>query len=489
MLERLGIYGMEMIEKPLLAGLVTGEPVLLVGGHGTAKTALCRNIAKDLDQPFIAYDAGKAMFEDILGFPDPSSLQKGEITYISTPVSIWGKRFVLIDELSRAAPAMQNKWLEVIRSRQIMGLKLPDLDFVFAAMNPPSYLGAHPLDEALAGRFALVIRVPEVSEVSEEAVLKIVRNITEDDVKGARGAHNRAPEQAHGAGDWAPKADVAVLGDFLIRARRRLSEFDHKAASLLASYVAELASYLRARDVALDGRRLGMMWRTLQAFLCVEAEMAGAGAIDIGASGSSIAECLPHAVPFAATGQADMPNAALRAAHEASFPILRGEAKPRHLLLPTNTLDAVRIFEERHREAKPEERRDGVSRLLARTKSQGEESERVAALAGLCEMARAVCSGDLHLEPDDQYRILERYRAFTEVTEENADDFRRELRSAHGAESEHSFLSAHGMTAFRMAYLHLKGNSRSVDSDRLVHLAEVLEGVLKATGGAAEEIA
>jgi MoxR-like ATPase len=469
---------MEMIEKPLLAGLVTGEPVLLVGGHGTAKTALCRNIARDLDQPFIAYDAGKAMFEDILGFPDPSSLQKGEITYISTPVSIWGKRFVLIDELSRAAPAMQNKWLEVIRSRQIMGLKLPDLDFVFAAMNPPSYLGAHPLDEALAGRFALVIRVPEVSEVSEEAVLKIVRNVTEDDVKGARSA-----------GDWAPKKDGAVLGDFLMRARRRLSEFDHQAASLLASYVAELASYLRARDVALDGRRLGMMWRTLQAFLCVEAEMAGAGAIDIGASGPSIAECLPHAVPFAATGQADTPSAALRAAHEASFPILRGEAKPRHLLLPTNTLDAVRIFEERHREAKPEERRDGVSRLLARTKSQGEESERVAALAGLCGMARAVCSGDLDLEPDDQYRILERYRSFTEVAEEDADEFRRELRHAHGAESEHSFLAAHAMTAFRMAYLHLKGSSRSVDSDRLVHLAEALEGVLKATGGNAEEIA
>jgi len=478
MFERLGIYGIEKVEKPLLAGLVTGEPVLLVGGHGTAKTALCRRIARDLDLPFIAYDAGKAMFEDILGFPDPSSLQNGEISYISTPVSIWGKRFVLIDELSRAAPAMQNKWLEVIRSRQIMGQELPHLDFVFAAMNPPSYLGAHPLDEALAGRFSLVIRVPEVSEVSEDALLKIVRNITEDDVKGARGASN-----------WAPKEVGAGLAEFLTRARNRLSAFDPEAAAALASYVAELSTYLRARDVALDGRRLGMMWRTLQAYLCVEAEMAGAGGIDIGACGSSLAECLPHAVPFAATGQADTANAALRAAHEASFPVLRGEARPRHLLLPANTLEAVRIFQERQREAKPEERRDAVSRLLARTKAQGEDSERVAAFAGLCQMARAVCSGGLDLEPDDQYRVLERYRSFTEVAEEDADEFRMELNRAHGEGGERSFLTARGMTAFRMAFAHLKGSSRRVDSDRLASLAEALEEVFRASGAAAEESA
>ena len=45
MLERLGIYGWRKLETPLLAALVSGEPVLLVGGHGTAKTTVVERLA------------------------------------------------------------------------------------------------------------------------------------------------------------------------------------------------------------------------------------------------------------------------------------------------------------------------------------------------------------------------------------------------------------------------------------------------------------
>ncbi len=76
---------------------------------------------------------------------------------------------------------MQNKWLEVIRSRRIMGKNLDGLKYIIAAMNPPSYIGAHPLDAALAGRFAFVIHVPEVSDMSNQAVSNIVRQVSEDD--------------------------------------------------------------------------------------------------------------------------------------------------------------------------------------------------------------------------------------------------------------------------------------------------------------------
>ena len=37
-LERLGLVGMAAIERVVLAALITGDPLLLLGAHGTAKS-------------------------------------------------------------------------------------------------------------------------------------------------------------------------------------------------------------------------------------------------------------------------------------------------------------------------------------------------------------------------------------------------------------------------------------------------------------------
>ena len=121
--EKIGIYGMQKIEKAVLAGLITGDPVLFIGSHGTAKTTLCRRLAEALGLKFFAYDASKALFEDMIGFPNPDSISRGEIEYVPTKLSIWDKEFILIDEISRARAEMQNKWLEIVRGRQVMGMK------------------------------------------------------------------------------------------------------------------------------------------------------------------------------------------------------------------------------------------------------------------------------------------------------------------------------------------------------------------------------
>lgn len=39
-LERVGLIGFSALEAPLLAALVTGSPLLLIGAHGTAKSLL-----------------------------------------------------------------------------------------------------------------------------------------------------------------------------------------------------------------------------------------------------------------------------------------------------------------------------------------------------------------------------------------------------------------------------------------------------------------
>jgi MoxR-like ATPase len=67
----------------------------------------------------MGYDASKALFEDMIGFPDPSSIASGEIKYVPTKLSLWDKEFILVDEISRARAEMQNKWLEVIRGRNL----------------------------------------------------------------------------------------------------------------------------------------------------------------------------------------------------------------------------------------------------------------------------------------------------------------------------------------------------------------------------------
>ena len=85
---RLGIYGWkETDENLLLASLLTGDPVLLIGSHGTAKTGLFMKIAEALGLCAISYDASKALFEDILGYPNPKKLLEGRVSYIGSDVT------------------------------------------------------------------------------------------------------------------------------------------------------------------------------------------------------------------------------------------------------------------------------------------------------------------------------------------------------------------------------------------------------------------
>jgi MoxR-like ATPase len=77
-------------------------------------------------------------------------LKHGVVEYVPSPVTIWDKELVLIDELNRAVPELQSKWLEIIRSRKIMGFQT-QVKWVWAAMNPMSYSATNALDAALVG--------------------------------------------------------------------------------------------------------------------------------------------------------------------------------------------------------------------------------------------------------------------------------------------------------------------------------------------------
>ena len=263
----LGLHGLSAIANPVLAGLVTGDPVLLVGNHGTAKTALVEALAGALGMRFRAYDASKALFEDIIGFPNPRELGEGKVSYVPTEISIWGTEFVLVDELSRAAPSMQNKWLEVIRARRVMGLAVDSLRHVFAAMNPPGYLGARPLDPALAGRFGFIVQMPTVREMSAGEVGAVIRATAAADAPACPGVFEPgAEEDGRGAAGGA-----GGLVELVDRARAELPSIIERHGEAVVEYVRAFQAMLRPHNVDLDGRRLGLMYRGLCAAMAVDA--------------------------------------------------------------------------------------------------------------------------------------------------------------------------------------------------------------------------
>ena len=269
-LRQLGIFGWkEADENLVLASLLTGDPLLLIGNHGCAKTHVANKVAQALGRRFLVYDASKAMFEDVLGYPNVEKLKHGVVEYVSSPVTIWDKELVLIDELNRAVPELQSKWLEIIRSRKIMGFPT-QVKWVWAAMNPISYSATQALDNALIGRFAIFLYPPDVLQMDEADRIKVATHINGDDAPslaewtGGECAATVCHADVKGIGSRL-RETLAKAGTHFLRLREQmptLAEFLAKFADLL---VRETSG-----EVALDGRRLGFIHRNLLANRAVE---------------------------------------------------------------------------------------------------------------------------------------------------------------------------------------------------------------------------
>jgi MoxR-like ATPase len=164
----LGLAGWDCLEPVVLAALAAEEPLLLVGAHGSAKSLLLERLAAALGLEFRAYNASLLHFDDLVGVPLPDESGRS-LRYIATPTSIWDAEVVFLDELNRTRPELQNKVFPIVHERRVQGVALTRLRHRWAAMNPPPadgdddgacYLGAEPLDPALADRFAFVVEAP-----------------------------------------------------------------------------------------------------------------------------------------------------------------------------------------------------------------------------------------------------------------------------------------------------------------------------------------
>lgn len=178
----LRIYGWGHHAPSLLAAAISGDNVLLLGGKGSNKTSAIKEIARllvkdneNVDDVFHAYSAPNDEFEDIIGFPNPKSIMEGRVDYALTPATIWNKKVVLFGELNRANPELQSKYLQMIQSREILGVRT-SVTHVYADMNPLHYDGCHPLDPALGDRFAFILEVPDFHDLTVEDQKRVLGN-------------------------------------------------------------------------------------------------------------------------------------------------------------------------------------------------------------------------------------------------------------------------------------------------------------------------
>lgn len=253
-LRQIGVYGFNDIEPLILASLVSEDPILLIGLSGTGKTYLLNSISEALGLNHKHYNASLLSFDDLIGFPFPSTDQRS-IEFLPTPATIWDAESVLIDELSRCKPEIQNKFFSIVHERKIQGIALHSLRYRWAAMNPlqtlesdmENYAGSQALDPALADRFAFILDVPDwlaLNEADQEAVV-------------------------WPAGEGALSDDAGTLRDFVTKARSLFEQKIKLPDYNVIIYSRLVTSFLHQADIRISPRRARLMARNLVALLAV----------------------------------------------------------------------------------------------------------------------------------------------------------------------------------------------------------------------------
>ena len=137
-------------------------------------------------------------------------------------------------------------------------------------MNPMSYSATQALDDALVGRFALFIYPPDVLEMNEQDRIRVTTHINGDEAPGIAewtGGEN---------GCTVSSEDTLITGGQMKEMFRKAAEHFRRLQSNLATlpeFLAKFADLLMREtkgEIALDGRRLGFIYRNILANRAVE---------------------------------------------------------------------------------------------------------------------------------------------------------------------------------------------------------------------------
>lgn len=115
----------------VLAGLITGEPTILVSPPGTAKTMMIETLARMVGAKYFYYLLTKFTEPDeLLGPLDIEALKKGEYRRITTN-RLPDAEIVFLDEIFKASSAIRNTLLDIILNKRFLnGTRYQRLDLL-----------------------------------------------------------------------------------------------------------------------------------------------------------------------------------------------------------------------------------------------------------------------------------------------------------------------------------------------------------------------
>lgn len=331
LLSPLGIHGWERIEPLLLAGVMLGEPTLLVGEPGSAKTYLGRVLSHALSSDrkelkYGYYDLSRANFEDVIGFPNPEAFRQGRAEFIHNQATIWDKQIIMVDEVSRAQRETANKWLEILGVRTLMGQPL-EAKVILGGMNPPEHIGASTLPEAFADRFTLFIRLPSFSQMSKDTRGTILRGNNGLDAPAVefwrgeeQGSRQIVPV------DQSFEQAALSLRQVLQQAAHRYQQLEQSSwAPRVERYADLIGRAMLESQTSLEARRLKMIRRAILATAAVRLAQTEEATLTEEIALSSAAQVVRSALPHPYTGQQAVSQEQIEAAHAQAAAALKGD--------------------------------------------------------------------------------------------------------------------------------------------------------------------
>jgi len=269
--DSLAVYGFSRDDEAvILASMLTGEPCLLVGTPGASKTRISRSIAKALSVKFHAYNAACDQFEDIVGLIDLKALSEGRVRFVETPVTIWNKEMVSVEEINRPDATVESKWLDFFAEGSMMGVPT-GVKWRFATMNPLGTGGTRELGEATLGRFSSFVFVPELANMTAGEKKSVLSTI----------ADTNLPAFSHWkklTKDVSDHVDYEGCGKLIRRivgqAADHFTILIEKTAALdrfLVRFIDAMATLKEEKSrIRIDGRRAGLLRRLILAVRAVE---------------------------------------------------------------------------------------------------------------------------------------------------------------------------------------------------------------------------
>lgn len=293
LLRQLHIYGLDELDAMVLAALADARPLLLIGRHGTAKSALLNRLSEALGLEHRHYNASLISFDDLLGFPVPDAAGE-QLQYLQTPASIWAAESVFFDEISRCRPETQNKLFSMIHERRVLGVKLEKLRYCWSAMNPPvqwgdeadHYAGSLPLEAPLADRFAWIVSIPDFTSFPEEECERML-------------LHGDAPIRTDHR-----------LEPMIRQARAESAQLPAADRLWMQRWAQSLVGPLAEAGIYLSGRRLVLLLRNLESLTVASRVLGQEQPLE-----SLALQTLRWSLPHPAQGQ-EIPAHGLLAAHQ-----------------------------------------------------------------------------------------------------------------------------------------------------------------------------